>query len=125
MMRSLDDMHNTSMGAETKRTLKLIGMALVICAFIGGVIYFVTKFAPAENGTDDMDKLFCTMLLSGKMNQSVAWDTPIHEAQVWLKLCLSAQRYYPYQQVIPEEVVLWYNGGADRIFETYLKPLGV
>lgn len=121
MMRALDDTYVLT--AETRRVVKLFVMALAGCVLIVGVLAFVYWVGPPNNALhSDPDKTFCTMLLSEKMNQTMAWDTTHHEARVWLKLCLVAQRYYPYQQEIPKEAALWYDGTADRIYEQYLKP---
>jgi len=62
----------------------------------------------------------CTDLLyvrSGGVR--VFWDTTMHEARIWLRLCYAARTYDPDKGDMPISVHAWYDGAATNVYETF------
>jgi len=107
--------------------MRIVILSGLLLALVAGIVYFAiwadTRTHEWEDApVQDAERLYCLEQLSSKMGQPIAWNTTLHPARVWLKLCWKAQLYDPSWGDMSKEAVLFYDGTADRIFATYLAP---
>jgi len=67
-------------------------------------------------------QIHCTGELTVKMGMDVYWNTTTKTARAWLRFCAAGWTYDADTDVFNDKARAWFDGTAERLFDTYLSP---